>query len=898
MEELDVIYSRSSQKILELENAAVPVPEDFLAHLQPASIDRQRRIFVNIPLAPSLSILEKYMAEEQRFNAFADTVVRVRDELEAMVRRTMLYHDFFGLALDFPHPELDSYIGIISTQDRTQDEGSYIARYISTRSSQLDAQKRYYLMGLWRATPQQLERVGQNAAAEWDAFCKSEHETRAGISDTIRMLKSDGREHHAALKVLEGFDAENDARIAALPDILEAGSGEGELAGAMASLMKCVQTRLEEFMALAALLRDDVARMAQMVEGGSMPVQARQKLLAAAVDFNDIYYGCGSPAIIERYRSAVKYYTDLLASRTALCGLCLQSIRSDISARCRELEGQDRRYAGLLATVQLRFDIPDRYGGPGVAELVSRYEEAQEHIYKETEGFISGFREAVLEGNRGRIARAQRTIVLDQMKNRLEAIAGFVPRRPASPAEDVAALGKMQQELFGRDLLADAQQYWMKVRELCEAISASIRIHLDFSMVTEEDRKAGWEAVLDRLDARFISILVTMENRLKELDSVLGQIPEFSDVRLAARPAPNLKICAQDELRLPALRLGYLEETYKAIHSARQGAVRQFCDLTRSAREGHLPAQFVSALEALATSDIDAALVGFAALRSSLRDWLRATIDAASKELDIPQSGKWEMTDSSSVGSWLGAFGEFWALFSQRARSAMEEAAALGESMAASEELGRIKRKVIGGCRMRELLEASDTAEMREMAYLLFHGEQDIEAARRDIELALSRHDLQGVLDGCRRWRSLQGRLEEIAVTKRDSWKATILEALGDLEDRRLREYNLSRNKAGFQDRTLIEDIQRAVLRCKLRDHNLTVREFDKLMRALHRSGQVQLTDRSDAMFMTPGEYPEYGLVVACSEREPDTECTAHGEQLCLEFTYQPKKMLLILKGS
>jgi len=60
----------------------------------------------------------------------------------------------------------------------------------------------------------------------------------------------------------------------------------------------------------------------------------------------------------------------------------------------------------------------------------------------------------------------------------------------------------------------------------------------------------------------------------------------------------------------------------------------------------------------------------------------------------------------------------------------------------------------------------------------------------------------------------------------------------------------------------------------------------------------VQLTDRSDAMFMTPGEYPEYGLVVACSEREPDTECTAHGEQLCLEFTYQPKKMLLILKGS
>ena len=198
---------------------------------------------------------------------------------------------------------------------------------------------------------------------------------------------------------------------------------------------------------------------------------------------------------------------------------------------------------------------------------------------------------------------------------------------------------------------------------------------------------------------------------------------------------------------------------------------------------------------------------------------------------------------------------------------------------------------------MREILENSDTTEMREMSYLLFRGEQEVESARRDIELALNRSDLQGVLDGVRRWRAIHRRLEQIATSRRDSWKATLLESLRDIEDRRLREYNLSRNKAGFQDRALIEDLQRAVLRCKLRGKPLTAREFGKLIRTLHKNGQVQLTDRSDAIFMIPGEYPDYGLTVAPSVTEPDTVCRASTGDIVLEFVYQPKKMLLVLKG-
>ena len=896
LEELDVILASSAQKIAWMEMSGVPVPEDFSAHMQPASQDRQRKIFLNLALHSSESILERYLAENARFVAFADAVSEMRNELEAMVRRAILYHELVGLGLDFPHPELDLFVGYQSSRD-SEDEGSYIVRYMTSRRTQLDAQKRYYLMKLWRLAPQQLERIRQNVAAEWEAFCRSEGEVLTGMAETLRMLKGDGRKHQAALRSLGAFDAENDARIEGLPGELKAGADDDELAGTLAALKKCSQVRTGEFMGLAAMLREDVARAMQLVEAGSFPQQARQKFIGAAGQFNDIVPAPGRGAVDELYMSAVDYYGNILASRDGLGGLCLQSVKNDLAARCRELEEQDRRFAGLLPGVLLTFGIPDQFGGQGLAWLVTMYEEAQEHIYKEAERFIVGFRDALLEGSRGRIERAQRTIVLDWMKTRLEAIACFVPRRPSQPAADVAALEKMRKELFGQDLLVDAQQYWLKVREHCEAISASIRIHLDFSMITEEDRKAGWETVLDRLDVRFIAIIVTLDERLKELDSVLGRIPELSDLRLGGKPGPDLKTCAGDERRFPALRIGHLEDVYRAIHSARQRAIRQFGDILKLARELHLPSKQVSGLEALTGSDIDAGLVGFAAWRSSLREWLRATVEASSAKLDIPRGGRWEMPDGATTASWLEAFREFLVQFTQKARAAIEEAAALGESMAASEELGNIKRKAIGGCRMKDILETSDVTEMREMAYLLFRGEQEIESARRDIELAQSRSDLQGVLDGCRRWRALRRRLEDIAVSRRDSWKATLLDALRDIEDRRLREYNLSRNKAAFQDRALIEDIQRAVVRCKLRGKNLTTREFQRLMRTLHKSGQVQLTDRSDAMFMTPGQYPEYGLSVAPSETEPDTVCKAEAGELVLEFVYQPKKMLLVLKG-
>jgi hypothetical protein len=898
MEELDIIFCGSAEKTSELEEAQVPVPEEFLAHLHPSSIDRQRRIFVNIPLVPSESILERYLAEKQRFVVFADAVIQVRTELETMVKRTLLYHEIFELDLTFSHPELDSYIGYLSPQDRLEDERAYILRYLTTRRTQLDAQKRYYLMKLWRMTPQQLERVRLNASAEWESFRKSENDTKAKISDTIRMLKGHGRQYQAALNALECIDKDNVAQIDKLPSELDTGQNEEELSEVLSSLKKCLQNRIEEFMALAALLREDVSRVAQMVEAGSLPAPARQKLLAAVRDFNDIDFRCESSAYNERYSSAVEYYRELAASRKGLGDLCLQLIKDDLRARCRELEEQDKGYTNLLGGVLQRFDIPGGFCGPTVTDVISRYEEAQEHIYKETEGFISGYKEAVLEASRGRIEKAQRTIILDQMTTKLEAIAFFVPRKPTSPTADVGALEKMRKELFGPDLLADAQQYWMKVRELCEAISASIRIHLDFSMVTEEDRKAGWEAVLGKLDSRFIAIIVTLENRLKEIDSVLGQIPEFNDVRLAAQSGPDLKTCAGNEQRLPTLRLQHLEGIYKAIHSARQKALRQFKDIMMAARDGHLPSQFVSGLALLAEENLDAAMLGLVAFRSSLREWLRATIDAASVEFELPHRGKWEMPEAATVCSWLDAFGEFLAIFSQRARTAIEEAAALGERMTGSEELCRIKSKLIGGCHMRELLEASDSTEMKEIAYLLFHGEHEIEAARRDIELALNRHDLQGVLDGCRRWKALQRQLEQIAAMRHDSWKTTLLEDLGDFEDRRLREYNLSKNKAGFRDRVLIEDIQRAIIRCNLRDKKPTAKEFNRLMRTLHKDGQVRLTDHSDAMFLTPGEYPEYGLTVAVSEEIPNTACTAVTDDLCLEFTYKPKKMLLVLKGS
>lgn len=897
-DEFDLVFASAADKIEELVEAGIAVPNDFLSYRDQSLIDRQKRVFVTIALAASEAILRKYLAETRQFIGCANTIMEVRDGLEAMVKRIVMYHDFFELDMDFPHEELDAYIGYQSPLDRLEDEKAYLLRYINTKRTQLDAQKAYYLGKLWRMSPQSLERVKLNAALERENFRKDELGNKAKITDVVRLLKAHGREYRDALQKLETFDVDNDASIGRLPSDLDLRSDDEELVASLAAIKKCVQIRIEEFIGLATRLREEAARSRQLIEGGSFPEQARRKLTMAISELNDIRYKGESLLYTEQFFNTIEYYKNLSAAMKRLGEQCVQLIRSDLQARCRDFEDEDKKYVNYLGTVTRKFSIPSTYGDEGPVAIVTRYEEAQEFLFKEEERFITAYKEALLESTRGRIEKAHRTIVLEEMVKKLALIAYHVPGRPAMPQDELKTLDRLHQELFSQDLMADAQQYWIKVRELCEALSASIRVHLEVSMVTEEDRKASWEAVLEKLDSRFIALLATLETRLKQIDSNLAQVPEFNDIRLYSQPGPDLKSCAGNEKNLPGLRLQYLEGTYKAIHAARERTAKELRDLLKTAEALHLPAEYTARLRALAAANLDAAVVGFAELRVAAREWLKGTILNSIGGLDIPASGKWDLPGGATMASWLGRYDEFLDLFEEQSRAVMEEAADLRDRMTGSEEANIIRKKAIARCPMRELLKASDSPHMKEIAYLLFEADRDIETVRRGIELSLNKHDLQGVLDGCQTWRLLRKRLEEIAARRYPPGETTLLDALRDFEDRRIREYDLSKNKARFSDQALIEDIERAIIRYKLRDQKIAAKEFQKMVATLQKEGQVKWKDRSDEFLMTPGEYPEYRLTVVRSEEAAgSTRGTVQTGDRCVEFTYEPKKMLLVLKG-
>jgi hypothetical protein len=278
---------------------------------------------------------------------------------------------------------------------------------------------------------------------------------------------------------------------------------------------------------------------------------------------------------------------------------------------------------------------------------------------------------------------------------------------------------------------------------------------------------------------------------------------------------------------------------------------------------------------------------------------LVTAIHATMAGLEIPDSGRWELPSGATMRSWLSVWAEFLELVTESARATIEEAADLREKLGSSDEAGRLRRKSIGRCPLRDILRASDSASMRDMAYLLFEAEGEMETVRRDIELAMKRYDLPGVVDGVRRWRLLRKRLGEIAARRYAPGETPLIEALRDFEDRRLREYALSRNKSAFPDQALIEDIGRSILRCRLKDKKISSRDFQKVLSALQREGRVKWKDYSDRFLLLPGEHPEYRLTVEPSDDPGEsTRGTVHWGDKSVEFTYDPKRMLLILKES
>jgi hypothetical protein len=896
-DEFELIFSSAAGRLEEFSRAGVPIPHEFLSYADPARVDRQRKIFEAVALPASETILVNYLLESRAFSAFADSVMFIRGELEAMLRRMVMYRDLFDIQLSFIHSELDAYIGCLSAPERQDSETSYLLRYIADRKVQLEAQKNYYLGKLWRMSPQQLERTRANVAAERDGFRKEEMVQRARMTDTIRLLKAHRRDCIDELRSLDHFDKENDLNILKLPTELDLRAGDEELAGALSGFRRCVQIRMEEFIALSGRLRDEALRSRAAVEGSSLPEAARRALLDAIGEFGYIQPGPGRPQFHEQYRACVDHYKELSAARRALGELCLQLVCSDLSARCREFEQQDQRFTNHFAAVTRKAGLPATYGGEGLEDLIWRCGVAHEILYKEELECLTAFKRSLLEAIKGRIARAERTIALDEMLKKLELIAGLEPRRPASLGEELALLERYRQELFSHDLLADAQQYWMRVRELGEELSASIRVNLDVSMIAVEDRKAGPEAVLDRMDSKFLALSVALAARLKEIDANLAQVPELNDLRLSENTCPDLKGCAGNERLLPGRRLSYLETTYKAIHSARERTEREILGLQRTAAELHLPEDLVSRLRALGGANLDAAVVGLASVRMVVRMHLLAAIHATMAGLEIPDSGRWELSTGAAMRSWLSVWAEFLELVTESARATIEEASDLREKLAGSDEANRLRRKTIGKFPMRDLLRASDSASMRDMGFLLFDADEAMETVRRDIELALKRYDLPGVVDGVRAWRLLRKRLGEIAARRYAPGETPLIEALRDFEDRRLREYALSRNKPAFPDQAFIEDIERSMTRCRLRDKKISSKDFHKVLTALQKEGRVRWKDHSDRFLMTPGEHPEYRLTVSPSgDPGESTYGTVLWGDRSVEFTYDPKKMLLILK--
>jgi hypothetical protein len=896
-DEFELIFHSAAVRIEEFVRAGVSVPHEYLAYADPARVDRQRRIFEAVSLAASDAILARYLAESRAFSDFSDKIMRLRGELEAMVRRLVMYRDLLDVQLNFPHSQLDAYIGFMSAGDRPETETSSLLRHLSERRHQLDAQKNYYIGSLWRMSPQQLERVRAAVSAEREGFRKEEAAHRARIALSIRELKSHRRDCIEDLKGLEHFDRDNDLAILKLPSELDVRAGDEELAAALTAFRRCVQIRMEEFAALSGSLRAEVLRSRVALEASALPEQARRSLQNSVHDFYEMRSAPAGPHFLDQYPAAVEHYKALSAARSALGQQCLQLASSDLRARCRDFERQDQRFAGLYDAVARKAGLPPAYGGEGLEDLVWKYGVAHQILHKEAAEYLSAHKRAAIEGLRERIARAERTIILEEMARKLELIAALEPRWPVALAEEAALLDRYRTELFGADLLADAQQYWMKVRELCASISASIRVDLDAAMVTGDDRKAAPEAMLDRLDARFCALSAALDGRLKEIDGNLAQVPELNDLKLSDKPCPDLKSCAGSERSLPGRRLQHLEAVYRTIHSSRERAAREISGLHRTAVELCIGDEFASRLKELGPANLDAAVVGLASLRMAVRAALATAIHATLAGLELPDSGRWELPAGAPMRSWLEAWAEFLELVTGSARATMDEASDLREKLSGSDEANRLRRRTIGKLPLREVLRASDSACLRDLAFLLFEAEGEMETVRRDIETALKRRDLPGVVAGVRRWRLMRKRLGEIASARYAPGEAPLIETMRDFEDRRLREFALSPNKAAFPDRAFIEDIERAVLRCRLKDKKMSARDFHKVIVTLQKDGHYRWKDYSDRFLMTPGEHPEYRLTVAPpAEPGETTRGAVHWGDREIAFTYDPKRMLLTVR--
>ena len=896
-DEFELIFHAAAGRIDEFHRAGIAVPHEFLAYAEPARVDRQRKIFEAVSLPASEVILERYLEESKEFADFCGKIMAIRTDLEAMLRRMVMYRELIDIQLCFPHSELDAYIGYLSALDRPDSETSYLFRHLSELKHQLDAQKNYYMTRLWRMSAAELERDRAAVAAEREGFRKEETAHKARMAETIRLLKAHRRECLEELKSLPHFDKDNDMNILKLPSEMDVRLGDDELAAALSAFRRCVQIRMEEFSELCSRLREEVFRSRSAIEGSSLPEPARRSLLDALRDFSDIQPAPAGRHFLDQYPASVEHYKSLSAGRRALGELCLQLVVSDLSVRCKDFEKQDQRFSGHLAAVSRKAGLPSAYGGEALDDLVWKYGVAHEVLYKEAEEYLASCKKALLEAEKERIARAERTIILEDMLRKLELIAGLAARRPVSLGEETAILERYRQELFTGDLVADAQQYWMKVREHCESISASIRVTLDASMVALDDRKASPEALLDRMDSRFWSLSAALDNRLREIDGNLAQVPEFNDIKLSEKPCPDLKSCAGNERALPGRRLQHLDSVYKAVHSARERAARELGALHKSAVELRLDDEFALKLKELSNSNLDAAVVGLASLRMAVRARLYTDMHATLAGLEIPVSGRWELPSGAPMRSWLEAWSEFLELVSAQVRATMEEASDLRDKLSASDEANRLRRKSVGKFPLRDILRASDTPSMRDLAYLLFEAEGEMETVRRDMELALKRCDLPALVAGVRRWKLLRKRLGEIAASRYAQGDSPLIETLRDFEDRRLREYALSTNKGAFPDQAFIEDIERAVLRCRLKDKKISARDFHKVLTALQKEGRVKWKDYSDRFLMTPGEHPEYRLTIEpAGEGGLSTRGTVTWGDRTVEFSYDPKRMLLSLK--
>ena len=897
MDEFELLFSSTGQRIEELEKAGIPAPLELRRYTDQYEVDRQRKIFSAVALPAAEDILVKHLTGIGMFSTCADAILEIRDELESMVRRLVAYQDFSDLKLAFPHGALDVYIGYVSPQDRLEEEKSFLLRHVSGKKPQLEAQKSYYLVKLWGMTPDLVERTRQNVARERECFYKEEMAIKPALAETIKLLKGSRREHADALRALEHFDRENDLAIAALPSDIDIRMKDGELVELLGALKKCIQVRKDEYMALCGKMKEETFRARPAMEVSKLPDEKRHMLLDAVGEFGDIQPIWGGPYFTERYHNTVEHYRALLVARKRLGELCVRVVQDDLKARCAELVRQDKWYADYSATVLRRFGLAANYRTGALEDVFLRCDRALELIFKEEEKIILGLRQAVLGNARSCMERAERTIIPDEMVKKLGRIEGFAPARPASLTEEAETLERLGRELSTRDLMADAQHYWIRVRELCEVISSSISIHLDASMTVVEERAAGAEAVLDKLYARQLLLVQAIENRLGQIDAILEKVPELGELKLSTRFGPDLRGGADDGRNLPGLRLQNLERVGKAARVGREKAIRIFLELKRRSEDLSMPGEFVSRLGALADMNLDAAAALFASLRMEVRNWLGTTMQGAIAGLDMPSSGKWDLPEGATMDSWLGTFGDFLEKAGEKARSTIDEAAGLLDKLARSEEANLLRKKTIARCPMGDLLRASDSEGMKEVAFLLFDAEPEMEAVRRGIEQAVRKKDPQGVAGGVQRWKLLRKRLREVAFLRTGPGGTPLIEALRDLDDRRLREFDLSKNRDRFPDRAFIEDLERAIVRYRNRDRRIPVKDFNRLLTALRKEGQAGWADYSDELLMTAGEHQAYRLTVARPERPGGaTACTVRDGDVCVEFTYEPRRMLLVLR--